>query len=376
MKHHRSGFTLLELLVVISIIAVLMSLILPAIQSARSASRRIDCLNRIRQVGFATLSAATRNKEHFPVYGRFVSAPSHITCGPIMDEPDERFVIPIGGVAGTNWIVDILPDLDAGAIHERWDFTASMDNIVNVAMATKVIPVLICPDDDTAERSKLSYVINCGYGEMKLLKLYQQKVSMGQIPLVDDLHIPTMIEFDWNSNSVRPGFPNPCDRKCPCWDDPEDTEVTRDTGIAWPNLDGDEYSLAFKEVYDGMDNTLLLAESINAGQRGMWSASSVGDCGFVYPVAYPTAIGVNFPFPPPPPEFLGTPNSTRGVTEGIPIPGSRHYRIVHFVMASGAAQPISDDIDPGVYARLITPRGSFPRNKPWLIDQPITEVPR
>ncbi|MBL8811717.1 MAG: DUF1559 domain-containing protein [Planctomycetaceae bacterium] len=375
MKQARSGFTLLELLVVISIISVLMALILPAVQSARNSARRIDCKNRIRQVGMATLAAAARNKDRFPAYGRFRSTESHLTCGKVMEEPNERIVLNEGGIAGTNWVVNILPDLDAVAIYERWDFTMDMANTSNVQMATKIIPAMICPDDETAERSKISYVINCGYGEMKLLKTYQQKVSQGIIPLVEDIHIPTMIEFDWNGNSRRPGFPNPCEKPCPCWDDGEDTLVTRDTGIAWASLDGDEYSLPFKEVYDGLENTLLIAESFNAGQTGMWSSPSVGDCGFVYPVAYPTAIGVNFPFPPPPPEFRGTPNSTGIATEGIPIPGSMHQRVVHFVTASGSVVSISDEIDPGVYARLVTPRGSFPHNQPWLVDQPITLMP-
>lgn len=375
MKQARSGFTLLELLVVISIISVLMALILPAVQSARNSARRIDCKNRIRQVGMATLAAAARNKDRFPVYGRFRSTESHLTCGKVMEEPNERIVLTEGGVAGSNWVVSILPDLDAVAIYDRWDFTLDMANTSNVQMATKIIPTMICPDDGTAERSKISYVINCGYGELKLLKIYQQKVSQGIIPLVEDIHIPTMIEFDWNSNSRRPGFPNPCEQPCPCWDDAEDTLVTRDTGIAWPSLDGESYCLSIKEVYDGLENTLLIAESFNAGQTGMWSSPSVGDCGFVYPVAYPTAIGTNFPLPPPPPEYLGTPNSTKIATEGIPIPGSMHQRIVHFTTASGAVVSIPDEIDPGVYARLVTPRGSFPHNKPWLVDQPLTLMP-
>ena len=67
MKHvSNKGFTLVELLVVIAIIAILVAVMLPAVNSARSAARRIQCQNNLRQMGMAIQNYVSRTRGELP----------------------------------------------------------------------------------------------------------------------------------------------------------------------------------------------------------------------------------------------------------------------------------------------------------------------
>ena len=100
----RNAFTLVELLVVITIIGILISLLMPAVQSAREAARRTQCSNNLKQLGLAANNELAA-QGHFPTGGwgwRWIGDPD---CGSSWKQP--------GG-----WIYNLLPFLDQGNLHD------------------------------------------------------------------------------------------------------------------------------------------------------------------------------------------------------------------------------------------------------------------
>jgi prepilin-type N-terminal cleavage/methylation domain-containing protein/prepilin-type processing-associated H-X9-DG protein len=125
-KMRRGAFTLVELLVVITIIGILIALLLPAVQAAREAARRMTCSNQLRQLGLALHNYAQANQV-FPM-GTVCTTSS----GPNGYPYDVWSEAGGGGGAatpnnhGTSWILRILPFLELNPLAQNWDFTTNV----------------------------------------------------------------------------------------------------------------------------------------------------------------------------------------------------------------------------------------------------------
>jgi prepilin-type N-terminal cleavage/methylation domain-containing protein/prepilin-type processing-associated H-X9-DG protein len=139
----QRAFTLVELLVVIAIIGILVALLLPAIQAAREAARRTQCLNNLKQLGLAALN--------------FDNARKHLPIGMEMD-------CKTTDLTKSTFFVDLLPYIEQGPLYDRWvfldcdragartDATAfggdpNATNDASTSRAATIIPDFICPTD-------------------------------------------------------------------------------------------------------------------------------------------------------------------------------------------------------------------------------------
>ena len=124
------GFTLIELLVVIAIIAILIALLVPAVQKVREAAARLQCSNNLKQIGIAMHSYYGRTKT-FP--------PGYSDANP---DPNSDASFDIG--PGWGWAAYLLNDLEQGTVYSRIDFN---QNVGVSPICQTFMPVFYCPSD-------------------------------------------------------------------------------------------------------------------------------------------------------------------------------------------------------------------------------------
>lgn len=131
MRDRRSGFTLVELLVVIAIIGVLVALLLPAVQAAREASRRMSCSNNLKQMGLGFLNFESA-RGGFP--------PRRYSATPGVPDATQT-----DGHGYVGWGAIILPYMENKNLWDKYDLRYDYYDPVNAPVTNTVIPFYKCP---------------------------------------------------------------------------------------------------------------------------------------------------------------------------------------------------------------------------------------
>jgi prepilin-type N-terminal cleavage/methylation domain-containing protein/prepilin-type processing-associated H-X9-DG protein len=138
-KARSAGFTLVEILVVISVIGVLIGLTLPAVNAARESGRRTKCSNNIKQIGLALY-------QYLDAHQRFPPGTTLEPYFPKLEafyDPWEEAAGDVSGKRGYSWMIFILPFIEQNRIYKSWDFSKSV--IGNADLAQSDIKMFYCP---------------------------------------------------------------------------------------------------------------------------------------------------------------------------------------------------------------------------------------
>ena len=323
-RHIRRGFTLVELLVVITIISMLMALLLPAVQSARESGRRATCMNNQQQIGKAMLNYESGAGE-FPGYVQTL------------------------GTRPISWEIALFPLMEANDVYARW-----RDG--NQTPVLTQIRSFICPSDVSEPRQagvpSTSYAVNTGTPDARRAN--------------DMSTVSVVYPSDADGNTVQ---------------------ETAAMGVFHNHHNAPNevtVSLDYLTQRDGSSNTLLCSENIQATQYARWVTPSSGtgywhvmneqDAGFVWlwPAgltdASVPAAGQTVPQTAGNPALDGIPfginedlaaSSTFGSALGYEYarPSSRHPGVVVATFCDGHTQVLQEGIDYNVYKHLMTPAG-------------------
>ena len=201
-RSERPGFTLVELLVVIAIIGILVALLLPAVQAAREAARRMQCGNNMKQIGLALHNYHDTYKT-FPPEAIWTMRPGRATAqwpaGPCVAGEQRNFT----------WISLILPFIEQGPLHDKIDFKipALNQNIPGVGpLQGVVLPAFLCPSDTPFANPPhgfgyTSYAGNAGWDQHR--RLFGDERIAGYFPLIDAVKLSDV--KDGTSNTIMVG---------------------------------------------------------------------------------------------------------------------------------------------------------------------------
>lgn len=162
----KRGFTLVEILVVLTIIALLIALILPAVQSSRESARRAQCINNLRQIGLALLS-------YHDSVGSF---PSAYATGVASDANETG--------PGWGWGAMVLGQLEQSSLYNSANFSLNVQSPEQHTFRSTSLATFICPSSPGQGPANFRYIGNYNEPPITDMAAGQYIASGGQIPPV------------------------------------------------------------------------------------------------------------------------------------------------------------------------------------------------
>jgi prepilin-type N-terminal cleavage/methylation domain-containing protein/prepilin-type processing-associated H-X9-DG protein len=224
------GFTLVELLVVIAIIGVLVALLLPAVQSAREASRRTQCQNQMRQFVLACHNFHDVNNR-LPIGTQGRDPTDANWAYPAMTSPNWK--------ARTPLMPYLMAYIEQTAIAGRWDWTKTYSQVPNNVLIQTHFPIFDCPSDTrdkvghaTAKDLKSNYVVN--WGSWNFRDQGGPITGVAPLNLGDEQgRAPFFLNFGARFSQITDGMSNTL-----CWSEVLQSPWTQLPGQAWPDRRG------------------------------------------------------------------------------------------------------------------------------------------
>jgi len=328
----QRAFTLVELLVVVATVAILLLLMLPAVNAARESARRTSCVNNLRQLGIGILT-------HQSNLGRF--PPGQFRVGHNRD---------IWG-----WAVAVLPYIEEEATFARIDLRQSMTSAYNKGTphapgpVTEVIPVFLCPSTARRHPSRVGDRIGDLDGDGDFMDI--EETWPTDPKKEEDRPMDGMGCIDYMANSgPNRKAPNPADSQ-------RKPYGQRNLGVFCSFKDNSgryepQPPITAERIKDGASQTLAIIESTGQGWfadgHGVWASGlNIGSLGkeFAEDPLHPDSVLIARPAINLTPELVAWANE---------MPRSDHQGGVNALFCDGHVQFLSDDISVDVLRCLAT----------------------